>query len=243
MIKGIYRSAAGMLPRVKKQEAIANNIANAGTTGFKKDIAFNRELSRADARLKPQKVDWQQTLENKVHVDFAPGAFDKTDNPLDLAIDGDGFFTLQADDGSTVLTRSGSFVVDSEGFLAFPGGFRLVGAGGPLRVGSGNIMVGGTGDVEVDGVSAGTIRPQSVADFDDLQRIGGSLFAVPEGVELIPPISASIRQGYLETSNVEVVHEMVDMIVAYRSYETNAKALQMQDESLSHLFAKVAGNR
>jgi len=104
-------------------------------------------------------------------------------------------------------------------------------------------MVGGTGDVEVDGVSAGTIRPQSVADFDDLQRIGGSLFAVPEGVELIPPISASIRQGYLETSNVEVVHEMVDMIVAYRSYETNAKALQMQDESLSHLFAKVAGNR
>ena len=112
MIKGIYRSASGMLPQVKKQEAIANNIANSGTTGFKQDITFNRELTRAEGRVDRNRIDWQTTLENRVHVDHAPGVFDKTDNPLDVALEGDGFFTLLSPEGETMLTRSGSFVVD-----------------------------------------------------------------------------------------------------------------------------------
>lgn len=243
MIKGMYRSASGMLPRIQKQEAIANNIANAGTTGFKRDIAFTREMARAEEKLAPKKSDWQMALTNNVHIDYTPGVFDKTDNQYDLAIEGDGFFTLQDDNGTNVFTRSGSFVVDNEGYLALPGGFRLLGDSGPLQVGNGQLAVGLTGEIEVDGLAIGRIVPQSIADLNNLVRLGGSLFAVPEDEELLPPISATVRQGYLETSNVNVVAEMVDMITAYRTYEANARALQTQDSSLDHLLNKVAGNR
>ena len=243
MIKGMYRSASGMLPRIEKQEAIANNIANANTTGFRKNVVFARELAGAESRLTPKKVDWEQTVANYVTVDYAPGVFDKTDSPLDLAIEGDGFFTLQADDGSTVLTRSGAFVVDAGGYLAMPGGLRVQGSGGPIQIGDGIPTVAQTGEVEVDGVPVGSVAIQSPADLASLERLGGSLFAVPEDVELLPAISATVRQGYLETSNVDVVGEMVDMIVAYRTYEANARALQTQDNSLDHLFGKVAGRR
>lgn len=243
MIKGMYRSASGMLPRIEKQEAIANNVANAGATGFKRNIVFARELAQAETKMAPRKSDWEQTVANYITIDFSPGVFDKTDNPLDLAIEGDGFFMLQADDGTTVLTRSGSFVVDSSGFLAYPGGFRVLGDGGPIQVGNGPLAVAQTGEVEVDGVPIGRIVPQAPADLDSLQRLGGSLFAVPEGVELLPPLAATVRQGYLETSNVDVVNEMVDMIVAYRTYEANARALQVQDSTLDHLLGKVAGKK
>ncbi|RKX23972.1 MAG: hypothetical protein DRP45_09240 [Candidatus Zixiibacteriota bacterium] len=243
MIKGLYSSASGMLPHVKKQEVIANNLANAGTTGFKKDIMFARELSRAESKVMPKKTDWQQTLSDRVHVDHAPGVFDKTNNPLDMAIEGDGFFVLEAADGSTALTRSGAFMVDSEGFISFAGGFRLIGDGGAIQVGSGEVVVSQTGEVESDGLSVGRIRPRTTADLEVLERLGGSVFGVPEGEELISAINANIRQGYLETSNVDVIGEMVDMIVAHRTYEANAKALQTQETSLDHLFHRVAGNQ
>lgn len=243
MIRGIYRSASGMLPRVKKQEIIANNMANAGTTGFKKNVMFIQELTKAqDARVS-KKSDWEQSMLARVHVDYSPGVFDKTDNPLDLAIDGDGFFVLQMSDGGQALSRSGSFIVDKEGFLALPGGLRVIGDGGPIQVGDGVLAVSQTGVVEVNGTPAGQIIPQAVENLDNLVRLGGSLFGVPEEETLIPAISATVRQGYLETSNVDVVNEMVDMIVAYRTYEANAKALQSQDSSLEHLFGRVSGGR
>ena len=243
MIKGLYRSASGMLPHIDKQEAIAHNIANAGATGFKKDRVFAKELTEAESRVRPKKTDWEKTVASYIKVDHAPGVFDKTANPLDLAIEGDGFFTLQTSEGTTVLTRSGSFVVDNEGFLAFPGGYRLMGDGGTIQVGTGQLAVSQTGEVQVDGQSAGRITPKTVADVDRLVRLGGSLFGVPEGEPLLPPLSFTVQQGYLETSNVDVVQEMVDMIVAYRTYEANARALQTQDSSLDHLMNKVAGKR
>jgi len=242
MIKGIYTSASAMIPRIRKQEILANNIANVGTTGFKKDQLFTKELSRAAEKQAPKRTDWQKPMIDKVYVDFAPGVFDKTDNPLDLAIEGDGFFTLQAPDGGIVLTRSGAFEIDANGFLVFPGGYLVTGEGGAIQVGQGQLTVSGTGEVEVNGLPVDRIAPMAVADNDRLQRLGGSLFAVPEGEELLPAQSATIRQGYLETSNVDIVREMVDMLAAYRIYEANAKALQSQDDSLEHLFHKVAGN-
>ena len=125
MIKGIYTSASAMIPRVKEQEITANNVANAGTTGFKKDAVFTKELSKAVRKQMPQRTDWQKPMIEKVYVDHTPGAFDRTGNPLDLAIEGDGFFTLLSPEGETVLTRSGAFQIDSGGFLSFPGGYLI----------------------------------------------------------------------------------------------------------------------
>ncbi len=241
MIKGLYTSASGMIPQVKKHEATANNIANAGTPGFKRDVLFTKELSKAEQKIAPTKSDWQIPLADKLYTDYAPGAFDKTGNPFHLAIDGDGFFSLQLEDGSLALTRSGSFTVDSEGFLAVPDGPLVLGEGGPIEIGTGQMSVALTGEVEVNGIPVGRIVPVTVDDFDKLEKIGSAAFAVPDGVEVIPVERTSISQGFLEASNVEIVREMIDMMVAFRTYEANAKAVQTQDESLETLFQRVAG--
>jgi flagellar basal-body rod protein FlgF len=240
MIKGLYTSASGMVPRVRKQEMHANNVSNASTTGFKRDRLFTKELSKAVERQIPQRNDWETPMVDESWIDHAPGVFDKTGNQLDLAIEGDGFFTLQSPEGDTVLTRSGAFEVDAEGYLSFAGGFRVTGDGGPIQVGQGEISVAADGEVQADGLTVGRLRPQSVADVQKLNRIGSSLFVVPNGEELLPSLNATIRQGYLETSNVDVVREMVDMIISYRMYEANAKAVQTQDRTLDHLFGNVA---
>ena len=241
MIKGLYTSASGMVPHVRKQETTANNMANVGTPGFKKDIVFTRELSRAEKQFIPTKSDWEQPMVDDLYTDFTAGIFNRTGNPLDIAIEGDGFFTLQVSDGSTVLTRSGSFLVDSDGLLAFPGGMLVSGESGPIEIGNGQVMVSLTGEIEVDGITVGRIVPRTATDVSQLEKIGSSMFRVPEGLDLITVEKATLRQGFLEASNVDIVSEMIDMIVSYRSYEANARAIQSQDDSLNHLFSRVAG--
>ena len=244
MLKGIRTSASGMIPKARKQEMIANNIANVATPGYKKDRMFTKELSRATLKQlkKTTQSDWQKPMVDKLYTDFAPGSFDNTGNPLDLAIDGDGFFQLQDSEGNVFLTRSGSFQVDSEGYISFPGGYRLIGEGGPIQVGNGQVTVGADGEISVDGVVTDQVRAVDVADQSTLEKLGSSLFGVPQGQELLPALRAEFQQGYLEAANVDIVHEMVDMIVTYREYEANARALTTQDQSLDSLFRRVAGN-
>ncbi|MEW5995687.1 MAG: flagellar hook-basal body protein [Candidatus Zixiibacteriota bacterium] len=243
MIKGLYTSASGMLPRIKKQELTAHNIANVGTPGYKRDMLFTRELSRAEQKLVKKQADWQKPIVNEVFTDYAAGAFDHTGNPLDLAIDGDGFFTLQLADGSRALTRAGSFTVDNDGLLIFPGGALVMGEGGAIEVGNGKVMVSQSGGIEVDGFVVNRIVPVTAANLDELTKIGNGLFLVPEGVELMPVQTATVRQGYLESANVDIVHEMIEMIISFREYEANARAVQAQDQSLEHLFNRVGGTQ
>jgi flagellar basal-body rod protein FlgG len=232
-----------MIPQTKKQEATANNIANASTPGYKKDGVFTKELSRAERRQAVTRSDWERPMVDGLYTDYAPGIFDHTGNPLNLAIEGDGFFRLQGPEGNTVLTRNGSFQVDENGFLSAADGLLVMSEGGPIEIGSGQVTVAATGEVEVDGIAAGRIVPQTIADLENLEKIGSSLFGVPEGTELIPVEHAQVRQGFIEASNVDIVKEMVDMIISYRAYEANARAVQTQDESLNHLFNRVAGKQ
>ena len=243
MIKGMYTSASGMIPRVQQQEAIANNIANASTSGFKKDDIFVRELSKAERKTTKATADWLQPMVTKAFTEHTHGSLERTDNPLDIAIDGDGFFRLQAPDGSVALTRSGTFQVANNGFLTYPGGYQLMGESGPIQVGDGSVTITQSGEVEVDGSVVGRVVPFTVPDLNKLEKVGETLFVAPEGVELTAVPTPSVQQGYLESSNVDVINEMVDMIVSYRIYEANAKSLQTQDASLDNLFNRVAGSR
>ena len=241
MIKGIYTSASGMLPNIKKQELIAQNVANASTPGYKKDSLFTKELSRAEIRTRVKNEDWEQALDTRGYTDYSPGVFDHTGNALDLAIDGDGFFQILLDDGSKALTRNGGFTVNKDGLIALPDGPLLIADGGPIQVGNGKVTISASGDVDVDGTIVSRIAPVTVANLDKLQKIGRSLWVVPQGTELISVDKATIQQGYLEASNVDVVDEMVNMIVSYRTYEANAKGIQSQDDSLANLFRHVGG--
>ncbi len=241
MIKGIYTSASAMVPRIKKQELTANNIANASTPGFKKDQIFVKELSKAEQKIYPKKTDWQKPMIDQVYTSFAPGVFDRTGNPLNLAIDGDGFFQIELPGGTQALTRNGAFSVSSDGMLEVPGGALVLGDGGPIEVGSGKIEVSATGIVSSNGANVGKIVPVTVNDLTKLQKIGNSLFVLPDDAELIPVETSTIQQGYLEASNVDIVREMIEMIISFRNYEADSKSIQVQDQSLGHLFNRVAG--
>lgn len=239
MIKGIYTSASGMIPRIKKQELLANNLANASTPGFKRDMLFTKELSKAEKKIHPPSSDWQRPMVDEIYTNFSEGIFDKTGNPLDLAINGDGFFTLELADGTQALTRAGSFTINSDGYLAFPGGALLMGEGGPIEVGNGKVEVGQDGTISVDGLDVDRIVPVTVSDLEQLKKIGSSLFIVPNNVELTQVDKYSIQQGFLENSNVDIVREMIEMIISFRNYEADSKAVQVQDQSLDNLFNRV----
>lgn len=239
-MNGIHKSASAMLLRIKKQEVTANNLANASTPGYKKDKVFSKELSQAEKKILGNQQNWVEPMTNQVYTNFTPGSFDKTGNDTDLAIDGDGFFTLQLQDGSRALTRNGAFRVNQDGLLEIPGGALVVGDGGPIEVGSGKVEVSANGIVQSNGATVGTITPVTVADYDQLEKVGGALFVVPDEVELIPVQHSTIQQGYLEASNVDIVREMIEMIISYRNYEADSKSIQTQDRRLDHLFNRVA---
>jgi flagellar basal-body rod protein FlgG len=231
-----------MLPAIKKQESIANNIANVSTPGFKKDGVFTKELSRAQQKAIRTQTDWQQPMADRIYTDYTGGAFDRTDNPLDMAIDGDGFFQVELEDGRVALTRSGTFTINRDGLIAHTDGPILLADGGAVEPGRGSITISPNGQIEAGGNVVGRITPVTVDNLQELEKIGSALFIVPGGTELVPMQHSTIRQGYLEESNVDIVKQMINMIVAYRTYESNARAVSTQDASLENLFRRVGDN-
>jgi len=228
-----------MVPRIKQQETLANNLANVSTPGFKKDMVFTKELSRAQAKNVKRQSDWQTPMIDQIYTQFSQGSIDKTGNPLDVALEGNGFLVLETPDGENILTRAGNFTVDQDGFIATPDGNRLLGSGGPINVGGGTVDISESGDIEVDNNIIATIRVVEVDDTSKLEKTGRSGFMIPDGIEPRAAIDFAIRQGYLENSNVDIIREMVDMIVSYRNFEADAKSLQTQDDSLEKLINNV----
>ena len=239
MIKGIYNSASAMIPRLRQQEVIANNIANVTTPGFKKDAVFVSELSRAQQRATSTKSDWETPMIDQVYTDYSQGSLNKTGSYLDLAIEGPGFFVAQSAEGDELLVRNGSFKMDDLGFLVTDNGDRIAGEGGPLQLSGGDVTVGSDGTISVNENVVGSIRVATVEDPTRLVKTDGGKYMVPDGVELQAAVNYVVRQGYLESSNVDVITQMVEMISSYRSYEADSQALKSQDESLQRLISEV----
>ncbi|MCP4567855.1 MAG: flagellar basal-body rod protein FlgF [FCB group bacterium] len=244
MLKGIYKAASGMVPQLKKQEITANNIANATTPGYKKDSVFLEELDRATKAQRPQKSDWQTPMIDQVYTDYSQGTFDRTGNTLDVAIEGNGFFVLESPEGDgRVYTRNGNFSIDTDGYLINSEGYRVLGDGGPIEVSGGTVSVSETGELQVNESSAGRLQVVEFAEKSVMSKVGSSGFAVPEEVQPEPSNDYSIRQGFLERANINVIKEMVGMIMTMRNFETNSKSLQMQDQSLDALLTQVGRTR
>jgi len=240
MLKGIYSAASGMIPQVKKQEIAANNIANAATTGFKKDNVFLKNLSEAKQGLAQKRSEWERPMLDQVYTDFSQGTFTNTSERLDMAIKGDGFFVLESPTGEErVYTRNGNFSIDSEGYLSNKDGYRVLSDAGPIAVNSSDVEISSNGDVIVDSTPVSKIQVADFEDYSQLEKTSSTSFTVPEGVEPVSSNDYELQQGYLEQANINIIKEMVNMIITMRNYESNAKALQAQDESLSTLFSKV----
>jgi len=244
MIKGLYRAASGMLPQIKKQEVISNNLANAQTPGFKREGLFLRELNRAQERTYPKVESWEKPMFNDIYTDYSQSVLNRTGNPMNIALDGQGFFTVQADTGENLFTRAGGFSISPEGVVVTPNGHALLTDSGPIEVESGaEIAVSVDGYVSVGGEERGRL---ALANFDnpqELERLDGGIFRAPAAAGPVEPDSLWVRQGFLEAANVDVVREMVEMIQSFREFESNQKVIHIADETLSKTVNEVGAKR
>lgn len=248
MIYGLYNSAAGMLTNEYRQGVIANNLANAETTGFKPDYAVIAErlpAEQAGVRSGPSAAGLAGlsggTWLGPTQTSFAPGSLQHTGLDTDVALDGSGFLTVEKD-GKTYLTRDGRFVRDAEGFLktATDGAQVLDASGGPLRLDprGGKLQIDDVGRVQQDGRMVGRLGLTDVANCSQLQKVGATRFAYdPQQVQ---PALCRVRQGVVERSGVEPLTEMVNMIEASRAYQMNAQMVSLQDQSVGRLLTLIS---
>lgn len=233
MIKGIYHAAAGMLPRVNQQETVGNNLANINTIGFKADHRyFSHELN---SRMlmgggSPAMVITSPQVSILI-TDFSQGTLIETRNPLDLAINGKGFFVLETGESQS-YTRAGNFALNASSELVNAQGHKVLGLEGPIRIEGKEVLIRSDGAVMVDGKQVGTLR---IVDFPSpyqLKRNGWGYFIPDPPQDPIIPEKVELRQGFLENSNVDPILEMLQMIELNRSYESCQKAILTQDETL-----------
>lgn len=238
MFRGLYIAGTGMMLQRRRMETITNNIVNADTTGYKKDYLVSHTFDDVlIERINDSNIVAQNNLVgplnfgtqvDQIYTDFNFGNVEDTGKSTDLFIAGDGFFVMMTSQGER-YTRSGAFYVNSEGYLTDGEGNYLLGNTGPIGVGNSDFSVNENGEVTVDDEVIGRIRLVSFQDNTTLRKEGGNLYssnAQPvEGTE-----NSTIMQGALESSNVEIAREMVDMLTVYRAYETNQKMITMIDE-------------
>ncbi len=221
MDRGVYVAVAGAVNQERVVETIAHNLAGLGVSGFKRDISIFKVYM--DGLLSPIR-GLTFPDRGRTAVDLSQGLLERTGNPLDIAIEGEGFFVVQTPGGKR-YTRMGNFTRGSDGTLQTLDGYPVEGEGGVIRLTQGSVAVAPDGTVSVDGEEVGRIK---IVTFDDplsLRKVGRGLFALSAGVER-PSERATLMQGYLERSNVNPVEEMVSMIAAMRAYETNLKLIQ-----------------
>jgi len=249
MTRGLYAAACSMLVQASKQDIIAGNLANVNTVGYRRDVAsvggYSALLGElladdpaARALLSPAAAAAARPgLEVTALLDLQPGAIRATGNPCDLAIEGDGFFVVQTPHG-LAYTRAGNFRLDAERRLVTLGGHPVLGDAGPLRIEGDRWEIAANGDVLVDGRRADRLRLVSLDARAPLRKLGDALVA---GADVPRPVAnARVKQGHLETSNVNMVDEMATMIATLRAYESAQRAFIAQDESLGRLINEVS---
>jgi flagellar basal-body rod protein FlgG len=257
MLRSLYTAATGMEAQQLKMDVISNNLANASTAGFKRQRAeFEDLLSetlRGAGAPDPRGGTAPAPLQVGMGVrsgatsrSFAQGDMTTTNNPLDLAIEGAGFFKVQRASGEPAYTRAGNFRVDAAGRIVTARGDLLEpGLSVPPETTAITIAADGTVSAKVAGneapVELGQIELVSFANPAGLSAIGGNLFeqtaASGEALAARPGENGTgqIAQGYLENANVKAVEEMIEMITTQRAYELNSKVISSADQMLQRL--------
>lgn len=262
MIRGWYTGASGMNAQQNRLDAISNNLANVDTAGYKRDITVSKSFSElllrrtnldgvyetpvgsADAAPVIGKLGLGvETNEN--YTDFTQGSFRQTDTNTDVAFMGKGFFAVQTPAGER-YTRDGNFLVGKEGILETKDGYPVLGESGYIYVSDDKFTVNEDGMIYSEETSELIDRFKAVR-FDDeryLQKTGANLYRSTDisGPAVIAEGTARPRflQGYIETSNVNVVNEMVQMIEVNRAYEANQKTITSEDSMMETLWSKTA---
>ena len=265
MIRGWYTGASGMTAQQNRLNVISNNLANVDTTGFKKDTAVSRNFSELLIRRTSDDGVYKTPFgsadaapiigrlglgveTNESFTDFSQGSYKETASKTDMALSAPGFFTVQTPAGER-YTRNGNFMIGKEGLLETKDGYPVLGEKGVIYVADTEFFVDKDGVIyDADGMNE--IDRFKTVRFDNeryLKKQGASLYAhtdisgpahIAEGEE-----RPAFLQGFIETSNVNIVNEMVQMIEVNRAYEANQKTVQAGDTMMSVLWGKTASLR
>lgn len=257
MMRSLNTAASGMVAQQRNLDTIANNLANVNTNGFKSQRAEFQDMVYQNVRPSggsngggaQQPSGMQIGLGTQFAAttgEFRQGSFQSTNNPMDLAIGGEGFFAVEMPDGSRAYTRDGSFKLNSSGEMVSNDGYKLADSI-TIPAGASAVAISKNGSVSAkvpgqnEPVEVGQIKITVFPNPAGLTRLGQNLYAdggasgTGEEKEAGTEGAGGIQQGYLEGSNVEIVEEMVKMITAQRAYEINSKAVQTSDDMLSVL--------
>jgi flagellar basal-body rod protein FlgG len=235
MLEGLYSAAAGMAAQQEQVDAISNDLANASTSGYKSErVAFSDLLYDTVDVAGTVTTDGAGASARMIGRDEAQGALQQTGDPLDLAIEGPGYFQITRADGQTALTRDGTFSIDASGTLVNSEGNRLT---PPIKLPPGisasEISIAPDGTVSAGKRTLGQIKLVTVTSPEHLlSDSGGEL--TPTAASGAPQAAAGkIRQGALEASNVNVANEMAAMMSTQRNYQLDSTAIQDESQMMS----------
>ena len=257
MMRSLWVSKTGMEAQQTQLDTISNNLANVSTNGYKRSHAVFEDLMYQNLRQAGANSTEQTTLPTGLQVglgtravatsrNFSQGNLQQSSNPLDVAVLGNGFFEVQMPDGTTGYTRDGSFQVNAQGQLVTNNG-NAVQPGITIPATAQSVTIGTDGTVSV--TLPGQATPQSVGQIQIASFVNPAGLE-PRGQNIYAETAASgapaagapganglgqLRQGFVETSNVNVVEELVAMIQTQRAYELNSKAIQTSDQMLQRL--------
>ena len=264
MIRGWYIGSSGMNAQQNRLDTISNNLANVDTAGFKRDVSVSKSFpelllrrTEADGVYKNPfgSADAAPIIgklglgveTNENFTEFEQGSFRGTNTSTDMALAGEGFFAVETPSGER-YTRNGNFILGKEGILLTKDGYPLLGENGEIRVPDDKFIVNEDGIITTkDNEVIDRIKIVRFENERYLKKMGNSLWNsnnisgeayIAEGME-----RPKMLQGYMETSNVNVVNEMVKMIEVNRAYEASQKTIQSEDSMMSTLWNKVALSR
>lgn len=261
MDRGLYTATTGMLVQELKLDYISNNLANANTFGFKQNVSAVKSFPQMlvhrmnDTYLKVSGIEGNMDLRpmvglstmgavvDEIATDFAKGDIQNTENPFDLAIDGQGFFVIDTPYGER-MTRAGNFTINANKELVTKLGYRVMGENGPIVLdgksfnvdSEGVVYVGDKGDEYLD-----KLKVVTVDDFKTIKKVGHDLFMVPkEHPQPFDATNVTIRQGAVEASNVNTIIMLRSMIDVMRMYEANSKVVMTKDNLLGQAANEIA---
>ncbi len=247
MVKGLYTAYTGMINEQHRMDTLTNNLANSTTVGYKKEgstsqsfdtvLAYKLKDTSAGANI-PQRIGHNNpgVKIGENYTDYSQGSFKITDNTYDLALSGDGFFTIEftnkAGETSTMYTRDGAFTLTNEGYLVTANGDYVMGTDGRIKLDTlKDSSIDSQGNIYQDGRKVAQIQITDFEDYNYLEKYGENLLQPVEGATY-RDANFKVYSGYLEMSNVNIVTEMVDLIAITRQYESNQKIITSIDDTL-----------
>lgn len=253
MIRGLYTSALGMITNMQRMDVITNNMANADTTSFKRDHVVSHQFT--ELMMNRLHDPWNMpgvrlfhhtpigpvapgVFIDDVFTDWTQGSMRQTHSPFDLALQGQGFFVVNHN-GEELFTRDGKFTLFNGMLLTAEGG-RVQGIGGDIVLPDGIAVFNENGRIYVNGEYIDTLLLTTFTDLHSLRKMEDNFFRTTED-SVRQGFAGRVHQGFLENSNSNIVNEMVQMIALSRAFETNARMISVQDQTLQRAVNDIAG--